>query len=75
MSRKICVKNICRINGLGWPSLLSLGLILVLLSACGPGDNTGTGWMTFRYDRTHSGHSEETLPIPLTLEWSYQSYR
>jgi len=63
MSRKKCEKNICRI----------LGLILVLLSACGPGDRTGSGWMTFRHDRTHSGYSEETLPIPLTLEWAYQS--
>ena len=63
MSRKKCEKNICRI----------LGLILVLLSACGPGDRTGSGWMTFRYDRTHSGYLKETLPIPLTLEWSYQS--
>ncbi len=57
------------------PSLFSLGLILVLLGACGPGDRTGSGWMTFRHDRTHSGYSEETLPIPLTLEWSYQSSR
>ncbi len=63
MSRKKCEKNICRI----------LGLILVLLSACGPGDRTGSGWMTFRYDRTHSGYLKETLPIPMTLEWSYQS--
>jgi outer membrane protein assembly factor BamB len=73
MSRKKCANDICRIRGLGWSFLFCLGLILVLLSACEPGDRTGSGWMTYRYDRTHSGYFEETIPMPLNLEWSFQS--
>ena len=56
-----------------WLTLIGLGLIFFHTSACGPGNRTGSGWMTFRHDRTHSGYSEETLPVPLTLEWSYRS--
>ena len=73
MTRKKSVRNIFWMFRRSKAVLFALGLLLVLLSACGPGDRTGSGWMTFRYDRTHSGYLEETLPIPLTLEWSYQS--
>ena len=65
MTGKKCVHQI----------LFILGMILVLLNACGPRKRTGSGWKMFRYDRTHSGYSEETLPIPLTLQWAYQPSR
>jgi len=72
MSQKKCAGNTCRRHRKRGSFLFILGLILVLLSVCGPGDRTGSGWVTFRYDRTHSGYSTETLPIPLTLKWSFQ---
>jgi outer membrane protein assembly factor BamB len=62
-----------RIHGSDRSFLFCLGLLLVLLNSCVPGDRAETGWMTFRYDRTHSGYSGETIPVPLTLEWSFQS--
>ena len=73
MNRKKCVHNFSRGHRRGWASFFCLGLILVLLNTCGPGEETGNGWMMFRYDRTHSGYSKENLPLPLTLEWAFQS--
>ena len=73
MSQKKYAHCVCRIRGFGRSFLFCLSLVLFLLSACETGDRSGIGWVSYRYDRTHSGYLEETIPMPLNLEWSFQS--
>jgi outer membrane protein assembly factor BamB len=73
MARTKFAKPVCWSSRKIWPEILGLVILLILMNACGPGEKGEGGWLTFRYDRTHSGYSEETVPVPLTLVWSYQS--
>lgn len=73
MSHKTCFHNHLRIRTRMWPCLWSLGVLFILLNSCGKSIGTESGWMTYRYDRTHSGYSEERISLPLSLKWSYQS--
>ena len=54
-------------------TVFALCLLIGFLSQCGSGHRTGIGWMTFRSDNTHSGYSSETLSLPLSRQWSFQS--
>ena len=50
-------------------SIVVLGIVVVSLSAL------AEDWPTYRHDRTRTGVSDETLPLPLDPIWVFQSHQ